>query len=576
MSHLARFSFLLSALAACLAILTCGLPDAAMIKPVVAAFGAPQTTASAAATLRAAWVPDRGDGTYVNPVIYADYSDPDVIRVGDDYFMTASSMNTVPGLPILRSRDLVNWRLIGHALPRLVPEDIFSTVQPGKGVWAPSIRYHAARFWIYWGDPDFGIYVVTAQRPEGPWSAPALVKAGKGLIDPCPLWDTDGSVYLVHAWARSRAGFNNVLTLNRLTTDGLHAADEGRVLINGDSIPGYRTLEGPKFYKRGAEYWIFAPAGGVKQGWQSVFRSKSIEGPYEDRIVLEQGRTDINGPHQGAWVTTTGGEDWFIHFQDLEAYGRVVHLQPMQWRPDGWPVMGADANSDGRGEPVRTRTKPAVRGRVPVEAPATSDEFNSPSLGLQWQWQANPRDGWMSLAAARGSLRLYSQQSPAVDNLWLAPNLLLQKFPAPEFVVTTVLRFSPLADGESAGLLVFGQDYAWVGLRRSGGRVQLVVRTLKNAKENVPEQETATEAVPGPIVCLRVTVAAGGVCRFSAGPDAARLKPLGGQFTARAGDWVVAKVGMFAAGRPGSSTLGHADWDWFRVEPFLGSKSPAP
>ena len=143
--------------------------------------------------------------------------------------MVASSFNAVPGLPILHSKDLVSWRLIGHALPRLVPEDLFSTPQHGKGPWAPAIRHHDGRFWIYYPEPDLGIYVVTAKDPAGPWSQPVLVKGGKGLIDPCPLWDDDGQVYLVHAWARSRAGFANVLTLNRLSADGLKTLDEGTI-----------------------------------------------------------------------------------------------------------------------------------------------------------------------------------------------------------------------------------------------------------------------------------------------------------------------------------------------------------
>jgi beta-xylosidase/pectate lyase len=544
----------------------------------------------------APWVPDRGDGTYVNPVLHADYSDPDVVRVGDDYYMVASSFNTAPGLPILRSRDLVNWRLVGHALPRLVPEDVFATVQPGKGVWAPSIRHHDSRYWIYWGDPDAGIYVVTATNPAGKWTTPVLVKAGKGLIDPCPLWDDDGSVYLVHAWARSRAGFANVLTLNRLTPDGLEAADDGKILVNGDRIPGYRTLEGPKLYKRDGTYWIFAPAGGVKQGWQSVFRSRAIDGPYEDRIVLEQGKTDINGPHQGGWVTTAAGEDWFVHFQDREAYGRVVHLQPMAWRPDGWPVMGSDLDGDGGGEPVRRGAKPKVRAASRPEVPVTSDEFADPVLGLQWQWQANPRDAWLSLTAATGTLRLFSQPAPAADNLWLVPNLLLQKLPAETFVATAALRFAPAADGESAGLLISGPDYAWVGLRRVNGELRLVVRSLKSAKDaqgESPEDEVVNEPAPAGVVRLRVTVSPGGRYRFSVGhpsglsvgqasrlrPASARLdeaqrpesaslpfRPVGPDFVARAGDWVVAKVGVFAVGRPASGPLGHADWEWFRVE----------
>lgn len=487
---------------------------------------AAQTPGSTATAVHAPWVPDRGDGRYANPVIYADYSDPDVVRVGDDYYLVSSSMNTVPGLPVLHSRDLVTWRLIGHALPRLVPAEVFDAVQPGKGVWAPAIRHHAGRFWIYWGDPDFGIYVVTATDAAGPRAPPVLVKAGKGLIDPCPFWDDDGQVYLVHAWARSRAGFDNVLTLQRLTPDGQRADGEGQTIIDGNRIAGYRTLEGPKVYKRNGEYWVFAPAGGVKQGWQSVFRSRSIEGPYQDRIVLEQGNTDINGPHQGAWITTAGGEDWFVHFQDLDAYGRVVHLQPMAWRADGWPVMGRDPDGDGRGAPVREWTKPVVRGATAPSVPATTDEFDERRVGLQWQWQANPREGWWSLGAAPGALRLYTVPDVAADNLWLAPNLLLRKLPAPEFTATTTLRFSPRGDGERAGLLVSGQDYAWVGLRRVDGVVRLVVRHVSGAKSGEPEREAVSKAWPGAAAVLRVTMRAGGRYSFSVGRDLESLAPI--------------------------------------------------
>jgi beta-xylosidase len=526
-----------------------------------------------APSARSPWIPDRGDGTYVNPVIYADYSDPDVIRVGDDYYMVSSSMNTVPGLPILHSRDLVNWRLVAHALPRLVPEDVYASVQPGKGVWAPAIRHHDGKFWIYYPDPDFGIYVVTATHPAGPWSTPVLVKAGKGRIDPCPFWDDTGKVYLIHGWARSRAGFANVLTLLRLSPDGFSALDDGSVVIDGDKLPGYRTLEGPKLYKRDGVYWVFAPAGGVKPGWQSVFRSRTIDGPYEDRIVLAQGATDINGPHQGAWVTTSAGEDWFLHFQDVDAYGRVVHLQPMTWRSDGWPVMGTDRDGDGRGEPVRAWTKPIGHAVVPAIEPATSDEFSGSALGLQWQWQANPSDAWLSFAATRGALRLVAQPSPHADNLWLVPNLLLQKLPAPSFTATTVLRFAPASDGERAGLVVFGQDYAWIGLQRVHGQIRLVVRSIKGAKRNAPEDGVIDEAAPAGPVYLRVTMAPGGVYRFSAGSDPRTLTPRAGEFTARAGDWVVAKVGLFAVSQPGTTRAGSADWDWFRVEPPVAASA---
>ena len=304
----------------------------------------------------APWWPDAGDGTFRNPVLYADYSDPDAVRVGADYYMVSSSFTAVPGLPILHSRDLVNWDLVNHALPRLVPEDVFSKPQHGAGVWAPAIRHHDGKYWIYYPDPDFGIYLTTAKDPRGVWSKPVLVKKGKGLIDPCPLWDDDGRVYLIHAFARSRAGFANVLHLNRLSPDGTAVVDEGRIVIDGNQLtktaarPAYTTLEGPKLYKRNGWYYVFAPAGGVKQGWQSVFRSRRIDGPYEERIVLAQGATDVNGPHQGALIDTRSGEWWFLHFQDADAYGRIVHLQPVAWRDD-WPVIGDDVDGDGKGEP---------------------------------------------------------------------------------------------------------------------------------------------------------------------------------------------------------------------------------
>lgn len=499
-------------------------------------------------------------------MLYADYSDPDVIRVGNDFYMTASSFHCVPGLPILHSKDLVNWRIIGHALPRLAPETVSATPRHGSGVWAPSLRFHGGRFWIYYPDPDYGIFVVSAKSPAGPWSKPALVKAGKGLIDPCPLWDEDGSVYLVHAWAKSRAGINNVLTLVRLTPDGMRAADAGRIIIDGNRLAGYRTLEGPKVYRARGYYWIFAPAGGVTSGWQSVFRSRSIGGPYEQRIVLAQGVSDINGPHQGAWVDTASGEDWFVHFQDLGVYGRVVHLQPMAWRADGWPVLGTDADGDGKGEPVRAWRKPHVGRDWPVQAPATSDEFTSRRLERQWQWQANPREAWMSLAVHPGWLRLNSETGPYDGNLWNAPNLLLQKWPAPAFVVTTAVRFVPTCDDEAAGLIVFGQDYAWVGFRRSAGGLHLVVRVRRDASSGGPEQETASIPARGSVGLLRVVVRAGGSCRFSASFDGRTFTPLGEEFLARPGLWVGAKIGLFATSAAEAAKTGHADWDWFRVE----------
>jgi beta-xylosidase len=514
-----------------------------------------------------AWQPDCGDGRYQNPVLHADYSDPDVIRVGGDYYLVASSFTCVPGLPLLHSRDLVNWRLINHALPTLVPRDHFAVPRHGQGIWAPSLRHHAGKFWIYYPDPDFGLYLVTADDPAGRWSEPVLVKAGKGLIDPCPLWDHDGRVYLVHGWARSRSGISNQLTLLRLSADGRQVEEDLGIVVDGARmpVPGFHTLEGPKLYRRDGWYYISAPAGGVATGWQSVFRARDIRGPYEHRIVLAQGGTPINGPHQGALVDSPAGDWWFVHFQDKDAYGRIVHLQPVVWL-DGWPVVGHDPDGDGTGEPVLVHRKPGASDG-PAIVPATSDDFATPKLGLQWQWQANPSARWYSLTAQPGKLRLHSQPEPRPGNLYQAPYLLLQKFPAPSFTVTTRLALHPAAAGESAGLLVFGYDYGWIGLRAGAGTAAVVFASRPEAANDGSQEVRVLRAeVTGP-VWLRVTVRAGGQCRFSFSADGEKFQDAGVEFTARCGHWVGAKVGLFATGLAGAAQTGYADVDWFQVQP---------
>lgn len=519
----------------------------------------------------APWVADRGDGTYQNPILYADYSDPDAVRVGDDFWMVASSFSHVPGLPILHSRDLVNWTLVNHALPALVPLAHFALPRHGEGVWAPAIRHHAGRFWIFYPDPDFGIYVITAEDPRGGWSEPQLLKGGRGLIDPCPFWDDDGRAWLIHGWAKSRAGFANRLTLSEMSADGARLLDEGRVVIDGDLLPGWRTLEGPKMYKRDGWYYVFAPAGGVGEGYQAVFRARELHGPYENRIVLAQGGTPVNGPHQGAWVDTPAGVDWFLHFQELPAYGRVVHLQPMRWREDGWPVMGADADGDGTGEPVLVHAKPAF-ARGPAQAvrvPATSDHFEGRQLGLQWQWQGNPRAGWAELGGGgRPGLRL--QAVPARDeaSLWTAPNLLMQKFPAPEFGVEVTLdAFAPAVAGERAGLIVFGYDYAWIGLQRlEDGGVELVLASCRQAQKGGVEGVLAKVPWTAGKVVLRVSVGVAASARFSyRAEDSDVFLPLGGAFQASSSKWVGAKVGVFASAPVGGLRAGHADFSRFEV-----------
>ena len=508
---------------------------------------------------------DNGDGTYNNPVLHADYSDPDVVRVGDDYYMTASSFNCVPGLPILHSKDLVNWKLIGHALDTLIPVDVFSVPQHGNGVWAPCIRHHNNEYFIYYPDPDFGIYLVKATDPRGPWSDPVLVKGGKGLIDPSPLWDDDGKVYLTYAFAGSRAGIKSVIMVTELSPDGTREIGDDVMVFDGHG--DQPTVEGPKFYKWNGYYYILAPAGGVTWGWQLVLRSRHIYGPYEEKVVMAQGSTEINGPHQGAWVDTPSGEEhWFIHFQDKEAYGRIVHLQPMKWI-DGWPVIGSDEDGDGVGEPVLSYRKPDIEADGIMVAPPESDEFNGSELGLQWQWHANPTLYYGFPSGNLGYYRLNCIPRPDhEEGLWNLPNFLLQKLPAEEFTATTRLTFNSYKGTEETGFIVMGEDYQYISLQCIDGSYNLRVIRCMDARTGGKEIVLFSEPIDQNTVFFRIRVEKGAICSYSYSVDGKRFTEAGDTFQAKPGRWIGAKIGYFAVRDGITNDSGTIDIDWFRVE----------
>lgn len=519
--------------------------------------------ANAQPTKSVVWQADNGDGTYKNPIIHADYSDPDAIRVGDDYYMISSSFNHAPGIPILHSKDLVNWSLIGHVLKQLPPYEHFSKVQHGGGVWAPSIRYHNNEFNIYYPDPDFGIYLTKAKNILGPWSEPVLVATGKGLIDPCPLWDDNGKAYLVHAYAGSRAGVKSIIVVKEMNKEGTKIIGDAVMVYDGhENDP---TIEGPKFYKRNGWYYIFAPAGGVTPGWQTVLRSKNVYGPYERKVVLDQGNTPVNGPHQGAWVDTKTGEDWFLHFQDKDAYGRIIHLQPMKWIND-WPVIGDDKNGDGKGEPVLTYRKPNVGKTWPVSTVADSDEFNTSKPGLQWQWQANPKEGW-AFTTLGGFLRMFSVLLPdSVKSAWDYPNILAQKFPAEEFTATAKFSFLPRWEGEKFALMVHGIDYAFLALEKKADGNYLSFASCREADKGSKETVQDGNKINSQDIYFRVKVSKGAVCAFSYSEDGKTFIPFGENFVAKPGRWVGAKVGMFFTRKNKTNDAGYVNVDWFRIE----------
>ncbi|WP_083663563.1 glycoside hydrolase family 43 protein [Sphingobacterium sp. B29] len=512
------------------------------------------------------WSPDLGNGKFKNPIINADYSDPDAIRVGEDYYMIASSFNHSPGLPILHSKDMINWTIIGHALQRQLPEEVFNKVQHGGGVWAPSIRYHDGEFYIYYPDPDFGIYQIKTKNIRGPWSAPTLVFQGKGLIDPCPFWDEDGQAYLAYAYAGSRAGLKSVLAIAKMSTDGTSVLDRGTIVYDGHELDP--TIEGPKVYKRNGYYYLFAPAGGVSTGWQLILRSKSIYGPYERKVAMVQNKSTVNGPHQGAWVDTPSGENWFFHFQDKEAMGRVVHLQPMVWKAD-WPIIGVDIDGNGVGTPVMSYKKPNVGNQViALMNPQESDEFDSPHLGLQWQWQANPDGNWL-MPSHEGKLRLYSQQLPeGSKNLMAAPNILTQKFPAENFSATAKIRLRPSEKelGEKAGLVVVGEDYSQFFIRKEKGHFQLYYGSCVNAYSGAEEQVRRIATLPEDFVYLRVQVKNGKTCSWTYSLDGKKYTVVENGFQAKPGKWIGATLGLYASREKHINDSGYAEVDWFRID----------
>ncbi|MBO7234498.1 MAG: glycoside hydrolase 43 family protein [Paludibacteraceae bacterium] len=528
-----------------------------------------------------AWVADQGDGTYKNPILYADYSDPDVCRVGDDYYMTSSSFGCVPALQILHSKDLVNWTIIGAAIPHALPPVSDTKPMHGMRVWAPCIRHHNGIFYIFWGDPDQGIFMVKTEDVKGTWSEPVLVKQGKGLIDSSPLWDDDGRVYLVHAYAGSRAGLKSVIAICELNAEATKAITPSRIIFDGHEA--HETCEGPKFYKRNGYYYIFHPAGGVPTGWQVVQRSKNIYGPYEWRKVLEQGTTSVNGPHQGAWVDTPEGEDWFFHFQDVGAMGRLVHLQPMHWHND-WPVMGLDKDGDGCGEPVLQYRKPKVTAKTTLLTPQDSDEFDEGVLGWQWQWHANVDERWYFADTANSKLRLYS--FPVVSgykSLWDVPNLLLQKLNAPSLTATAKINFSPIHKykGERAGMVLMGMDYSALVLVNTADGLQLQQVECMKADKGTTETVVASIPAESSTIYLRLKVqttpykikqSEGGhdhlvKAHWNYSYDGKKFHKIGNEFTVKEGKWIGAKMGLFCT-RPAIVTNdgGWMDVDWFRVD----------
>lgn len=514
------------------------------------------------------WKVDLEDGTYQNPILFADYSDPDVIRVGDTYYMTASSFHYMPGLPILISKDLIHWKLVNYAIEHIPYED-YNQPAHAKGIWAPSIRYHNGEFFIFVGMPDEGIFMLKTKDPLGKWSKPVLVREAKGFIDPCPLWDEDGTAYIVHAYAKSRIGFNSMLGIFPISPDGTSCIGEDKIVYDGSITQP--TIEGPKIYKRNGWYYIFAPAGGVRTGWQTVLRSKNIWGPYEEKIVMTQGDTAINGPHQGGLVDTPFHEEWFLHFQDMGVYGRIVHLQPVTWLDNEWPVIGVDRKGNGCGEPQIRYRKPRTSHNDPSPSYLeVSDDFKSPTLGLQWQWNGNYKESFYSLEEREHALRLYSRKTCNLDpvTLWNSTNILTQKIICPSFKAIITMDYDGLEEQEQAGIIMLGGDYVSAAICKKAGRFFLRYLEAENNNEvmheNILYEEELTQNVH--TIELQLTFHEDTSCTISYRLEGEKTIPL--PFISKPKDhtWVGAKFGVYSIAYESKKEDGYADFLWVKVE----------
>ena len=485
---------------------------------------------------------DQGNGTYINPILNADYSDPDVIRVGERYYMVASDFHFI-GMQILESDDMVNWRVLTQIYNRFDLPGWDANAHYAGGSWAPAIRYHDGKFWVFFCTPDEGLFMTQAEHPEGPWSPLHCLKAIEKWEDPCPFWDDDGQAYL----GRSRHGAGPII-IHKMSADGRNLLDDGVTVYTGP------VAEGTKFLKRNGWYYLSIPEGGVGGGWQTILRSKNIYGPYEKKVVLEQGSTDINGPHQGAIVDTPDGEWWFYHFQEAGALGRVVHLQPMHWQDD-WPVMGVDIDRNGIGEPVHTWRKPSVAAASSPHLPQTSDDFETTVLSPQWQWNHNPVDEAWSLTEHKGCLTLHALQA---GHFTKARNTLTQKVMGYKSEAVIGLDISHLTEGGRVGLACMGKTNELLGVMKREGR------TILYRGNN--DGETELKDVNGrKTLYLQLTLdIPEKAFRFAYGTDNKTFTPAGESFSVNAGFWKGIRFALYHYNITGNG--GYVTIPWAKYE----------
>ena len=500
-----------------------------------------------------AWSPDNGNGTFTNPLMWGDWPDPDVIRVGDDFYMVSTSMHYVPGSPIARSKDLVNWKMVGYAVDRY-DEDPRYDMKGGQlylnGSWANSIRHHNGKFYVAFCTPyGLGIEkghfsVCEAEKPEGPWKRTIFPEY---LYDPGLFFDDDGRVYVVHG--------QHDLYLTELNADvksvkGQPVKIWDKGFKDSKTLGGGFGMEGAHMYKIKGKYYITCPAGGTG-GWQICLRADNINGPYEHKLIMDDDSSyPGNGLHQGGMIQLQNGDWWFIIMQDRGPVGRVPYLDPVTW-VDGWPMLGAN------GKDLITYPKPNVGKTYPVKTPATTDEFDAKKLGLQWQWNHNPDNAKWSLTERPGFLRL--KALPAKD-LKEARNTLTQRVQGPNSEGTVEMDVTGMKDGNVAGFGIFQSPYAYVAVRQEGDTRSII---MCNDGKVV---ETPVENFTGDKLWIRArAMDKDFTARFYYSTDGKNFHPIGDTLKMGLGlSWTANRFALLNFTTKEEGADGQADFNWFR------------
>lgn len=487
---------------------------------------------------------DNGDGTYTNPVIAADFPDPDVILVGDTYYMVTTTMFVFPGVTVIKSHDLVNWEYCSNAVPRFDFSKCYNLDgcnRYGHGQWATSIKYNNGKFYLLFITLDEGGFICSADKAEGPWH---ITKLPKGFYDPGLFFDEDGKIYVANGYSKI-----SITELNK----NFAPISKDSLVYTGDIRGG---LEGTHVYKIDGYYYLYCTYGGL-DGIQVALRSKNIYGPYEQKVVISDKTTGVTfGIHQGALIKTQTGEWWTMLFVDSGPFGRFPSLQPVTW-VDGWPMVGVD------GKGVVTCKKPNVGKEWPVKDFPTSDEFSNKTLGMQWGWNHNPDSTKWSLTLHPGFLRLTTGK--VVSNLTEAPNMLTQR-PFKNYnesiptIGTIQMGVSNMKDGDIAGLAVYQDPYAYIAVKQENGKKQLVMVNNGETVATSQLEECAT------IYLRTIASNTSKKATFEYSYDNKKFTQLGNELTMRFSLKLFTgnKFGLFNYAT--KETGGSVDFDWFRVK----------